>query len=274
MNIILIEDEVKTARLLENMITTVRPDVSVVARLQSIEGSVQYLSSHPMPDLLFMDVQLSDGLCFEIFEAVKVSAPVVFCTAFDHYSLQAFKSNGIDYVVKPFSKEDIAAVFTKVDELKKTFTPDLGEVLAKIAAGSFGSAGSAGSFGLAGSAGSFGSAGSAGKKSFLVFKDQKYVTIATDRIAFFYIHRGATIIRTLDQQDYEIQQSLDQVAGLVSADQFFRLNRQYLINFSAIKEVEHYFMRKLIVHLVIPAPDTLLINKERSQSFLQWMENR
>jgi two-component system response regulator LytT len=250
MNIILIEDEVKTAKLLESMITAVQAGVSIVARLQSIEGAVHYLSANPAPDLIFMDIQLSDGLCFEIFQAVKVECPVVFCTAFDHYSLEAFKANGIDYIVKPFTKEDILGVFKKVDGLSRFFAPDISELLARIAPPA------------------------GGKKSFLVFKDQKYLTIATDRVAFFYIRHGSTTICTFEQQDYEIPQSLDQVAGLVSPDQFFRLNRQYLINFSAIKEVEHYFMRKLIVHLVIPAPDTLLINKERSQRFLQWMENR
>ncbi|HEV2481902.1 MAG TPA: LytTR family DNA-binding domain-containing protein [Puia sp.] len=250
MNIIIIEDEVKTARLLEGMIATVRPGVSVVARLQSIEASVQYLSANPAPDLIFMDIQLSDGLCFEIFGGVKVDCPVVFCTAFDHYSLEAFKANGIAYIVKPFTKEDVALVFKKIDELSRFFAPDVSGLLARIVPPA------------------------GGKKSFLVFKEQKYLTVATDRIAFFYIRHGSTTIRTFEQQDYALQQSLDQVAGLVSATQFFRLNRQYLINFSAIREVEHYFMRKLIVHLVVPAPDTLLINKERSQSFLQWMEDR
>jgi len=250
MNIIIIEDEVKTARLLEGMIAAVRPGVSVVARLQSIEGSVAYFNANPPPDLIFMDVQLSDGLCFEIFAGVKVDCPVVFCTAFDHYSLEAFKAGGIAYIVKPFTKEDVAGVFKKVDELSRFFAPDLSALLARV------------------------TPVSGGKKSFLVFKEQKYLTIATDRIAFFYIRRGSTTIHTFERQDYEIQQSLDQVTGLVSPELFFRLNRQYLINFGAIKEVEHYFMRKLIVHLVIPAPDTLLINKERSQSFLQWMEDR
>src|SRR6201996_5619424 len=99
MNIIIIEDEVKTAKLLESMITAVRPGISIAARLQSIESSVDYLSANPAPDLIFMDIQLSDGLCFEIFAAVKVDSPVVFCTAFDHYSLEAFKANGIDYLV-------------------------------------------------------------------------------------------------------------------------------------------------------------------------------
>src|ERR1700761_6991453 len=132
MNIIIIEDEVKTAKLLESMITAVRPGISIAARLQSIESSVEYLRAHPAPDLIFMDVQLSDGLCFEIFGAVKVDSPVVFCTAFDHYSLEAFKANGIAYIVKPFTKEDVADVFKKVDGLSRFFAPDITELLARI----------------------------------------------------------------------------------------------------------------------------------------------
>ena len=166
MNIIIIEDELKAARSLENMIAEVRPQAKVVAQLQSIESSVKYLTENKQPDLIFMDIQLSDGLCFEIFKSVKITSPIIFCTAFDEYSLEAFKANSVDYVLKPFSKSDITDAFKKVDELKNFFQqsimPDLGNLLTQIAA-------------------------PAGKKSFLVFKHNKYTTVSTDSIAFFYI---------------------------------------------------------------------------------------
>lgn len=254
MNIIIIEDEIKTARSLENHITSIKPEANIVAKLQSIERSVLFFSENPHPDLVFMDIQLSDGLCFEILKSVKITCPIIFCTAFDEYSLEAFKSNGIDYVLKPFSKEDIAAALKKVDEFKSFFqqdaAPDLNNLLSKIMPPA------------------------ATKKNFLVFKNQKYVNIPTDTIAFFYIKFEATIIRCFDQQEYTINQSLDQVASMLSPEQFFRLNRQYLINFHAVKEVEHYFQRKLLVQLTIPTPEKLLINKEKVHTFLNWMENR
>lgn len=112
------------------------------------------------------------------------------------------------------------------------------------------------------------------KKSFLVFKSQKYTPVPTDNIAFFYIRNNSASLMCFDKQEYTLNQSLDQITASVSPDQFFRVNRQYLINFKAIKEVELYFMRKLHVKLVLETPEKLLVNKEKSPYFLSWMENR
>lgn len=113
-----------------------------------------------------------------------------------------------------------------------------------------------------------------GKKSFLVFRNNKYVTIQTDFIAFIYIKNSATTIMTFQGQEYVIAHSLELLQELLSDKQFFRINRQYLVNFQAVKEVEHYFLRKLFVKLIIPSPDKLLVGKERSSSFFKWLEER
>lgn len=254
MNIIIIEDEIKTADSLQRMITDLKPDANIIGRYQSIEGSVKALSEGPTPDLVFMDIQLADGLCFEIFKLVKVSCPVIFCTAFDEYSFEAFKNNGVDYVLKPFSRDDIRAALKKIDNLENFFqrktAPDWAELISKLAPPP------------------------SGKTSFLIFKDQKYKTINVEDIAFFYVKYEATWIMCFDKHQYNLDQSLEQVANSVSAKQFFRVNRQYLVNFKAIKEVEPYFLRKLYIKLVVETPDKLLVNKEKSQSFLSWMEDR
>lgn len=253
MNITIIEDELRTAKSLENILKELRPSAKITGPYQSIEEGVAALSAGPQPDLIFMDIQLADGLSFEIFKSVEISCPVVFCTAFDEYSLEAFKRNGVDYVLKPFSKEDIAGAMGKVDDLKNFFQqkaiPDLSELLTKIIQ-------------------------PIEKTSFLVFKHQKYTTVQTAQIAYFYIRNESTSIMCFDGQEFSLNQSLDQIAGSISQKQFFRINRQFLVNFSAIKEIEHYFLRKLYVKLVIEAPEKLLINKEKSTSFLSWMENR
>jgi DNA-binding LytR/AlgR family response regulator len=253
MNFIIIEDETKTAKSLQNMIVDIKPEAKLIGQYQSIERSVEALTQGVEPDLIFMDVQLADGLCFEIFKAVKIKCPVIFCTAYDEYSLDAFNSNGIDYIVKPASKDDIREALTKVDELRNFFqqksTPDLEVLLSKLNPPT-------------------------GKTSFLVFKNQKYTTVQIDNIAFFFIRNDMTSIMCFDRQEFTLNQSLDQITSTVSAKQFFRVNRQYLVNFKAIKEVEHYFLRKLYVKLVIETPDKLLINKEKSHNFLDWMENR
>jgi len=255
MNIIIIEDEVKTAKALGQLILSIRPDARILSYIQSIDGAVSYLSENDQPDLIFMDIQLSDGLCFEIFKSVEVVSPVIFCTAFDDYAIEAFKSNGIDYILKPFSRESIAQGIKKAGELKNFFQrnkklmPDFEYLLTR-------------------------NGENAGKSSFLVFKNNKYLTIQTESIAFFFIKNETPTIMSFDKGEYQISQSLDEVHKLLSPSQFFRLNRQYLVNFSAIKEAEHYFSRKLIVKLTVPTEEKLLVGKDKVTSFLSWLENR
>lgn len=253
MNIIIIEDEIKAAKSLAGMIGKIRPTAKIAAHIQSIENAIDYLTHNKEPDLIFMDIQLSDGLSFEIFKTVKIHCPIIFCTAYDEYAINAIKANGIDYLVKPFSKEDLQEAFEKVDNFKNFFQQhthsDLDELIKTIRSDD-------------------------GKNSFLVFKNQKYITVQTNQIAFIYIKSTSASIKTLQGEEYDINQPLDHVQNQLSAKQFFRINRQYLVNFNAIKEVEHYFDRKLLVKLVIPSPDKLLVGKEKAPIFLQWLENR
>lgn len=253
MNIIIIEDEFRAAKSLQNLISDIKPDSKILGVYDSIETSIEALSADIKPDLIFMDIQLSDGLSFEIFKAVEITCPVVFCTAYDQYMLDAFKSKGVDYVLKPFSREDIQEAFKKVDGLKKFFQknelPDLSALLQKINQPS-------------------------GKTSFLVFKNQKYTNILTEDIAYFYIHNEITHLVTFAKEQFPLSQPLGQIAEQVSEKQFFRVNRQYLVNFKAIKEMEHYFQRKILVKLTLETPEKLLINKEKTHSFFTWLEDR
>lgn len=255
MNIIIIEDEFRAAKSLQNIIAELKPESKITGVYDSIETSIEALSNDSKPDLIFMDIHLSDGLSFEIFKQVEITCPVIFCTAFDQYMLDAFKSKGVDYVLKPFSREDIAEALRKVDELKKFFQknelPDLEALLQKITQPQVPS-----------------------KSSFLVFKNQKYTTISTENIAYFFIHNEITHLMTFDKQQFQLTQTLGQIAEQVSQKQFFRVNRQYIVNFNAIKEMEHYFQRKILVKLIIETPEQLLINKEKSHSFFTWLEDR
>ncbi|WP_207512413.1 LytR/AlgR family response regulator transcription factor [Longitalea luteola] len=253
MRIVIVEDEIKAAKSLGNMIAAVRPEAKVLASLQSIESAVNYFTANEHPDLVFMDIQLSDGLCFEIFASVKLNCPVVFCTAFGEYAMDAIKANGIDYILKPFSKEEVEKALDKVDNFKNFFQqnslPDLNSLFEKAGPPKW-------------------------KTSFLVFKENKYLTVQTEHIAFIYIRYETTTIMTFQGQSYPLTQSMEQVQEQLPPRQFYRLNRQYLVNFSAIKEVEHYSARKLFVKLVLPTPDELLIGKEKTSAFLQWLGDR
>jgi len=173
--------------------------------------------------------------------------------AFGQYPMEVFGINEIDYALNPFSRDDIVSLFEKIDKFKNFFQQNqltnLDSLLTKLAA-------------------------PAGKGSFLVFKHNKYITVPTENVAFFYVRYECTLITCFDGQEYTVNYSLEQIQNLLTDKQFFRLNRQYLINFCAVKEVEHYFARKLFVRLAVPVPEKLLVSKEKACCFLQWLEDR
>lgn len=251
MNILIIEDEIKTAKALAKMILSIQPAAQITATIQSVKTAVDYLAENANPDLIFMDVQLADGNCFEIFKQVQVRSPVIFCTAFDEYAMDAFKANGVDYILKPFSADSLQSAFEKVALLKNFFQVNeqaslkINKLLDP-----------------------------AGKTGFLVFKNNKYSTIQTNDIACFYIRDEITTLVTVTSEEYGISQSLDELYKVMNPKQFFRINRQYLIGYSSVKEVEHYFARKLIVKLNISTTEQLIIGKDKATSFLNWLDNR
>lgn len=157
------------------------------------------------------------------------------------------------YTLQPAGINAIAAAFNRTDELKTFFQqlrlPNLDDLLTKLAM-------------------------PAGKKSFLVFKNNKYINVLTENIAFFYVNYESSAIMCFDKQEYFVNHSLDQIQSLLAEKQFFRINRQYLVNFNAIKEVEHYFARKLLVNLIVPTKDKLLVSKEKVRQFLNWLDDR
>lgn len=171
----------------------------------------------------------------------------------DGYALEAPVTNSIDFTIKSFSKDDLTTAFEKIDGVKNFFQQNsllkLADLLTRLSAFT-------------------------GKKSFLVFKNNKYMNVLTENIAFFYIKYESSVIMCFDKQEYFVNYSLDQIQNLLPEKQFFRLNRQYLINFNAVKEVEHYFARKLLVNAVLPMKDKLIISKEKVTEFLRWLDNR
>jgi len=173
-------------------------------------------------------------------------------TSFE-YALGAPPSNTSDYMLNSRSREDMIAAFEKIVDIKNPLQQSslvkLVDLLNRLPS-------------------------LAGKKNFLVFSSNKYINVPTENIAFFYIKYESPVIMCFDRQEYFVNYSLDRVQDLLSTKQFFRLNRRYLINFNAVKEVEHYFARKLLVNSVIPMKDKLIISKEKVSEFLRWLDNR
>lgn len=255
MKILIIEDETKTAKSLERLIQSLHPEAVILDILQSVKSSVKWFDSNNDPDLIFMDIQLADGLSFEIFDSVSISSPIIFCTAFNEYALQAFKNNGIDYILKPFNKNDIELALNKIKSLKQYFrknilpAEEISEILKSLTVEET-------------------------KKSFLVYSQSSYINIATDSIAYFYKSLNGINLVTYDNQRYNINESLDEIHRMVGKQFFFRINRQYLVSFKSIIEVQHYFSRKLIVKLTVATEEKLLISREKGNAFLEWLGNR
>jgi two-component system, LytTR family, response regulator LytT len=251
MKILIVEDEQKTAELLKELIE-LQPTYSVVGICDSVKTAVNYLKLHQHNlDVVFMDIQLSDGQSFEIFDKVAVSLPVVFCTSYDEFLLKAFKNHGIDYILKPFNKKDIEQAIAKVEELKGSFTThafdnlNLKDLLIKD---------------------------KTYQTSFLIrFREKIYPVLVAD-IAFVYLDHEVTYLYNFKGEKYSIFKTLDDIENAVSPHQFFRINRQMIVNRQAIKDIEGGFTTKTIVHLIVPTPEKAVVPRPKVTMFLSWVE--
>lgn len=251
MEIIIIEDERLTADDLQETILRIEPDSKILAVLYSVKQALEYFSHGKLPDLIFSDIQLGDGLSFEIFSVLKLKAPVIFCTAFDEYALNAFKANGIDYLLKPFSTEKIGAALDKYRQLKSNFAPEnivKYEQVMKMLAANTGSK----------------------PEAVLVYLKDKIIPIRVENIAFIFLEHETYKLVTLSAQVYAVSKSLDELEKSLG-DSFFRVNRQYILNHKIIVDVANYFSRKLKINISIPHGHAITVSKERTPEFLNWL---
>lgn len=248
MNILIIEDENKTAQLLKEMIEE-HADYLVVNTCQSISGAVTYLKKNQEKlDLLFMDIQLSDGESFEIFNKIEITKPVIFCTAFDDFMLKAFKNKGIDYILKPFKQKDVDAALGKVNFIKHNFTPNIASKLDTI------------------------SKSTTYQTSFIVQHKEKMIPLAVEEIAFVFIESEIVYALTFDNKRSAIFKTLDEIENLLNPTNFFRINRQMIVNRNAIKDIVPYFNRKLIVNLSVSNKDRVIVSRLKVSPFKIWLE--
>ena len=252
MNILIIEDEPQTANVLVDIIRQVQPQSRILGILESIEQSVRYFSGEcTSPDLIFMDIQLADGLCFEIFTRVHINSPVVFCTAYDQYTLQAFKTNGVDYILKPVKEEDVKMTFAKIDRLKYAFRPEL-DILSLL-----------------------NSALNEKKKfkaSILVRFRESYIPVTITNIAVFKLENEILFACTFDNSKYPVFKTITEIESEIDPDRFYRINRQIIINRTAIKEIQPYFNRKVVIKPNITFDEQLIVSRLKVSDFLHWVE--
>lgn len=251
MKALIIEDEAPAFRRLQKILEEVQPGLEIVEVIDSVEESVKWLNNHQVPDLIFMDIQLSDGISFEIFDRVKITKPVIFTTAFDEYMLKAFKVNSIDYLLKPIKHEDLRHSLQKFSEVKALYSGvDIHEVVKQISLN-----------------------GRSYRSRFLVKQGDKMISVETENIAYFQTRNGVVHLVTESDKKFLMDQSLDDLQNLLDPVQFFRANRQFVINYKAVGTVHRYHKGKLLIEAK-PNPDKgILVSAEKASDFKMWLGN-
>jgi len=252
MNILIIEDEIQTANVLVEIIKGIKPKSNICGILESIDESVKYLSKpNNKPDIIFMDIQLADGLSFEIFSRVKIKCPVIFCTAYEQYTMQAFKTNGIDYILKPIKDEDVELAFDKIEQLKQSFNSEI-DILSKLT--------------------EVFKPQKQYKNTILIHFKESIIPLAIENVALFVLNNELTYAYTFDNHKHTVLKSISEIENEINPNQFYRINRQMLLNRKAIKEVQPYFHRKVVVKTSILLNEPIIVSRLKVSDFMSWLE--
>ena len=250
MRTIIIEDEKPAAEKLQKAILNTNNDIEVAAVLSNIRSATEWLQQYPMPDLIFMDIELSDGLSFKIFEQVTITCPIIFITAYDEYWQEAFEHNSIDYLLKPVKQDKLEASLKKYGSLKQYFSQNLQQLLLQQQRPA---------------------ASTAYKKRFLVKRGTDYISIKTEDIAYFYATHKLVCMVDNKNQKFILDQSLADIEKQLDPVQFYRVNRKYLIQLSAIKKIKAYAKSKLLLEVEPVIADEIIISQESVAAFKEWM---
>ncbi|OMP78598.1 LytTR family DNA-binding domain-containing protein [[Flexibacter] sp. ATCC 35208] len=250
MNVLIIEDEPRAAKELKNMIQQIDDTIQVAGILESVEQAKEWFANNAQPDLILSDIQLADGLSFEIYSQVQVTSAVIFCTAFDEYLMHAFETNAVSYLLKPITIEKLEKALEKYENMKASFAAPLPNNLQTLLQ----------------------MIKPAHKTALLVNEKEKIIPVQVKDIACIYLDNTILQIITLQNKKYFITATMDETERLLDPSIFYRANRQYLINKAAIANAERFFARKLVVKLLVPTEEQIVISKAKAGDFLQWLE--
>lgn len=248
LKVIIIEDEAIAAERLASMLREISPETEILAQPDSIERAVAWLSVNSA-DLIFADIQLADGLCFSIFEQIVVQTPVIFTTAYDQYTIRAFKLNSIAYLLKPVRKSDLAESLDKYHTLKSIFSTDLERLLENIQGREPGF-----------------------RKRFLITYGDKIRKVETQEIAWFSALEKSVFMRTFQDQSYPVDYTLDRLETILDPERFFRINRRFLINIDSIVNMTIWSRSRILIALNPPAGrDEAVVSIDRAGEFRKWL---
>jgi DNA-binding LytR/AlgR family response regulator len=254
MRVLIIEDEAPAARRLQKLLKESGYDIEVLAEIESIEQAVRWLESNTAPDLILMDIELADGLSFEIFSQTVIYTPVIFTTAYDEYALQAFKVQSIDYLLKPIDIQELKRSLAKFSDLKQHFSSASPQ------------------FDLSSLMQAFQNPTKEYKSRFLVKLGDRLIPVATNEVAYFQAEEKIVVLVTIENKKFAVDYSLDWLEQELNPKEFYRLNRQYITHLQAIKGIHQYFNGKLKINLQPDTKSEVTVSREKSAEFKRWLE--
>lgn len=250
----IIEDEIPAGRRLNQMLKELRPEWEIILLPGSVKQCVQWFNENTHPDIVFLDIQLTDGLSFSFIEQARPRSLIIFTTAYDEYAIRAFTVNSIDYLLKPIENERLEKALTKFERLTNYYSkqdcPNVGllEILHQIT-----------------------SSGKKYRTRFLISGDDKLFTLQVDAIAYFYSENKVTFAVTKQGKEYIIDHSLDKLTEQLDPDRFFRTNRQTIVGIDAIERIESYFLGKAVLHVCPAFKDKIIVSRDKIGALKLWL---
>lgn len=245
--VVIIEDEKLNADRLKRLIKAVRPRIEVLAVLDSVAESVLWLNLNPSPDLVFMDIKLSDGLSFEIFDKIKIQCPIIFTTAYDEYAVKAFKYNSIDYLLKPIDQEELQIAMERLETFQNDcYSKSIDGLLSYLKPKEY-------------------------RSRFLLSYRDGYKSVLVDDIAYFYSELKVTWAQLYSGNKEVIPQTLEELEGELNPKFFFRANRQYIIHIDAVLHIHNYFNGKLKLVLKKNTDAEIIVSRDKAGQLKEWM---
>jgi two-component system, LytTR family, response regulator LytT len=255
MKVLIIEDEQPAARQLTKLLQRHDATISIIEVIDSVEASVKWLQTFPMPDAVFMDIQIADGLSFDIFNHVEITCPVVFTTAFDQYAIKAFKVNAVDYLLKPIDEAELQAVLEKI---KTRYSNNIHQPPPQYSVDFFKN--------MLGNIGN-----PSYKERFLVKIGQNFSSFETSDIAYFFSEEGITQFYIFQAKKYLIDHALDELETQLNPKHFFRINRKLIVHAQAIQKISPHFNGRLKLEVTPPYSEDIFVSRERVNDFKTWL---
>lgn len=258
MQVFIVEDEPLAVKKLIRLLEEVALDVEVIGSAGSIRAAVEWLREHPAPDLIFLDIELSDGQSFEIFQHTPVKSPIIFVTSYDEYALQAFKVNSVDYLLKPVQREDLAQALEKYRTIKLQYSAE-------------GYSATSGLEGLLSALSQRLEPARTYRSRFLVKHAQKYVTVEVRDIAYFWSEGRINFFKTHTGQKYLVEYTMEDIENMLDPHDWFRVSRQFLVSVSAVSQIHPYFGNRLKLTLRPEEPEEVVVSREKVSDFKIWL---